>query len=97
MTTTVKRFWRRTLAWPILLLVDFLLACECDFRGRPGYEERPFPEPDHLRQALRAASSIHAAEIARSAAPASIREAIFQARAEAVAAWRDGLRPAGLG
>jgi len=76
---------------------DFLLACECDFRGRPGYEERPFPEPDHLRQALRAASSIHAAEIARSAAPARIREAIFQARAEAVAAWRDGLRPAGLG
>jgi tRNA nucleotidyltransferase (CCA-adding enzyme) len=76
---------------------DFLLACECDFRGRPGYEERPFPEPDHLRQALRAASSIHAAEIARRAAPARIREAIFQARAEAVAAWRDGLRPAGLG
>jgi tRNA nucleotidyltransferase (CCA-adding enzyme) len=25
---------------------EFLLACECDFRGRPGYEAKPYPEPD---------------------------------------------------
>ncbi|MGE5318776.1 MAG: multifunctional CCA addition/repair protein [Hyphomicrobiaceae bacterium] len=67
---------------------DFLLACECDFRGRPGYEDKAFPAPDCLRQALRAAQAIDAAEVARGAAPARIRDAIFQARAQAVAASR---------
>ena len=68
---------------------EFLLACECDFRGRPGYENKPFPAPDHLRQALRAAQTIDAAAVARSVEPARIRDAIFQARAAAVTAWRD--------
>jgi tRNA nucleotidyltransferase (CCA-adding enzyme) len=67
---------------------EFLQACECDFRGRPGYEDRPFPAPDHLRQALQAAQAIDAAAVARNADPAKIRDAIFQARAQAVAAWR---------
>ena len=68
---------------------EFLQACECDFRGRPGYPDKPFPEPDYLRQALQAAQAIDAAEVARNADPARIREAIFQARVAAVAAWRD--------
>ena len=68
---------------------DFLLACECDFRGRPGFEDTPFPESGYLRQALRAAQAIDAAAVARSVEPAHIRDAIFQARAAAVAAWRD--------
>jgi len=68
---------------------EFLQACECDFRGRPGYPDKPFPAPDYLRQALQAAQAIDAAEVARSADPARIREAIFQARTAAVAAWRD--------
>lgn len=72
----------------------FLQACECDFRGRPGYEEKPFPAPGYLRQALQAAATIDAAWVARSAAPARIRDAIFQARVQAVAAWRE--REAGL-
>ncbi len=67
---------------------DFLKACECDFRGRPGYEDRLFPAPDHLRQALRAAQAVDAGAVARRVDPARIREAVFQARAEAVAAWR---------
>jgi tRNA nucleotidyltransferase (CCA-adding enzyme) len=66
---------------------EFLQACECDFRGRPGYEDKPFPMPDYLRQALQAAQTIDAAEVARNAEPARIREAIFQARAQAVTAW----------
>ncbi len=70
---------------------EFLQACECDFRGRPGYPDKPFPEPDYLRQALQATQAIDAAEVARNADPARIREAIFQARATAVAAWRDRL------
>jgi len=70
---------------------EFLQACECDFRGRPGYEDKPYPAPDYLRQALQAAQAIDAAEVARNADPARIREAIFQERAAAVAAWRDRL------
>jgi tRNA nucleotidyltransferase (CCA-adding enzyme) len=70
---------------------EFLQACECDFRGRPGYEDRPFPASDYLRQTLQAALAIDAAEVARNADPAHIREAIFLARAAAVAAWRDRL------
>lgn len=69
---------------------DFLQACECDFRGRPGREETPFPAADHLRQALRAAKTVDAGAVARRADPARIREAVFQARAEAVSAWRRG-------
>jgi len=68
---------------------EFLQACECDFRGRPGYEDKPYPAPDYLRQALQAAQAIEAAEVARNADPARIREAIFQARAQSVAVWRD--------
>jgi tRNA nucleotidyltransferase (CCA-adding enzyme) len=67
---------------------DFLLACECDFRGRPGYENKPFPEPDCLRQAFRATLTIDAGAVAHSVEPARIRDAIFQARTAAVAAWR---------
>jgi tRNA nucleotidyltransferase (CCA-adding enzyme) len=68
---------------------EFLQACECDFRGRPGYEDKAFPAPDYLRQALMAAQAIDAAEVARRAVPAGIREAIFQARTAAVVVWRD--------
>mgnify|MGYP000327156766 CR=1 FL=1 len=66
----------------------FLQACECDFRGRPGYEDKPFPPPAYLRQALDAAQAIDAAEVARTADPARVRAAIFQARTASVAAWR---------
>lgn len=69
---------------------EFLRACECDFRGRPGYGTRPFPEADHLRQALRAAQAVDAGAVAQSVAPAQIREAVFQARAQAVAAVQSG-------
>jgi tRNA nucleotidyltransferase (CCA-adding enzyme) len=66
----------------------FLQACECDFRGRPGYGGKPYPAPGYLLQALQAAQAIDAAVVARSAPPARIREAIFQARVQAVATWR---------
>jgi tRNA nucleotidyltransferase (CCA-adding enzyme) len=69
---------------------EFLQACECDFRGRPGYPDKTFPAPGYLRQALQAALAIDAAEAARSADPARIRDAVYQARTAAVAAWRAG-------
>lgn len=66
----------------------FLEACECDFRGRPGYADKPYPPREYLRQALRAALQIDAAAVARSIEPARIREAILAARADAVNRWR---------
>lgn len=66
----------------------FLQACESDFRGRPGYEERLFPEPELLRQALRVLVATDAGEVARRADPAKIREAVFQARVQAVSDWK---------
>jgi len=37
---------------------DFLLACEADARGRKGLEQRPYPQADRLRKALRAARAV---------------------------------------
>ncbi|AAU90718.1 multifunctional CCA addition/repair protein [Methylococcus capsulatus] len=39
-------------------LEPFLLACEADARGRAGFEERPYPQADWLREAQRAAVSV---------------------------------------
>jgi len=67
---------------------EFLQACECDFRGRPGYEARDFPATQYLQQALAAARAVDAGAVARSVAPEKIRAAVFQARVAAVEAWR---------
>jgi len=37
---------------------EFLVACEADFRGRPGWEARPYPEAELLASALDAASDV---------------------------------------
>ena len=62
----------------------FLQACACDFHGRPGFEVLPYPQAEHLRRALAAAQGVDAGAIAQRQ-PADIRQAIFQARAQAVA------------
>ena len=63
----------------------FLLACECDSRGRTGFEARPYPQADNLRRALRAAQSVDAGKIAAGHfTPDGIRDAVYEARLEAV-------------
>ena len=37
---------------------QFLLACLADFRGRTGYENKPYPQADFLQQALVAAKAV---------------------------------------
>ena len=69
----------------------FLQACECDFRGRPGYETKPFPAPGYLREALEIARAVDAGAIARAADPARVREAVYEARAQALATWKRSL------
>ncbi|MEO8991785.1 MAG: multifunctional CCA addition/repair protein [Nitrosospira sp.] len=43
---------------------EFLQACSCDFHGRPGYAEKPYPQAERLRAAFEAARSVDAGAIA---------------------------------
>ncbi|UCH48058.1 MAG: multifunctional CCA addition/repair protein [Betaproteobacteria bacterium] len=64
---------------------EILLASECDFRGRPGYETRPFPQSELLSNTNRATRGIDAGAIASGLDdPARIREQIDAARLEAI-------------
>ncbi len=67
---------------------EFLQACECDFHGRPGWEDKPYPQSEYLRQALHAARTIDTRMVAQNAELAQIKKAINQARIAAVTAWR---------
>ena len=42
---------------------EFLLACEADMRGRTGLEDRPYPQAERLRVALRAARAVDARKL----------------------------------
>jgi tRNA nucleotidyltransferase (CCA-adding enzyme) len=68
---------------------EFLQACACDFHGRPGYAEKPYPQAERLRRALSAARSVDAgaiaAELARTVQdltrlPAAINTRVSEAR-----------------
>lgn len=43
-------------------LEQYLLACEADSRGRPGFEDQHFPQPGIIRQAYHAAVQVSAKE-----------------------------------
>ena len=68
---------------------EFLQACSCDFHGRPGYAEKPYPQAERLRQAFSAARNVDAgaiaAELARTVQdltrlPAAINTRVSEAR-----------------
>jgi tRNA nucleotidyltransferase (CCA-adding enzyme) len=64
---------------------QLLEACECDFRGRPGWEDRPWPAGDILRRALVAVQGVDAGAIAGATADkAQIAARIHEARVAAV-------------
>jgi tRNA nucleotidyltransferase (CCA-adding enzyme) len=74
---------------------EILLACECDARGRRGFEESAYPQRARLAGALVAAQSVVTAEIAERAMAAGITgqkvgELIHAARVAAVAQWLGG-------
>lgn len=74
-------------------LDDILLACECDARGRLGFEARPYPQRPRLLAALAVARSVVTAEVAaavaaRGGSGPQVAQAVHQARVEALArAW----------
>jgi tRNA nucleotidyltransferase (CCA-adding enzyme) len=68
---------------------DILLACECDARGRLGFEQRDYPQRQRLLQALAFARSVDTAAVAQRFATLGqggpqIGEAIHAARIEAL-------------
>ncbi|MDQ0587563.1 multifunctional CCA addition/repair protein [Variovorax paradoxus] len=70
---------------------DVLLACECDARGRLGFEDRPYPQRERLLGVLATAAGVPTDAVASAAqqsgaAGPQIGEAIHRARIEAVAA-----------
>jgi tRNA nucleotidyltransferase (CCA-adding enzyme) len=70
---------------------DVLLACECDARGRLGFEDKPYPQRARLLGVLATAAAVATDAVARKAQQAGatgpqIGEAIHRARIEAVAA-----------
>jgi tRNA nucleotidyltransferase (CCA-adding enzyme) len=66
---------------------EFLLACEADFRGRPGWEARSYPEAELLRDALEAAlGAALDAEERRGLDGAQIGEALRRRRLAAIGA-----------
>jgi tRNA nucleotidyltransferase (CCA-adding enzyme) len=74
---------------------DVLLACECDARGRLGFEEAPYPPRGRLTAALQAALALPPAVVAARAAAAGVQgpqvgEWIRRAREDALAQWLRG-------
>ena len=66
-----------------------LQACECDARGRMGFEDSAYPQAMRLLQAQQAALSVETAPIAQAAAQAGLKgpqigERITQARVQAI-------------
>ena len=64
---------------------DFLSACECDIRGRTGYENHPFNEATLLLELLKVVTAVDAGAIAKlQNTPESIKQAIHEARLHAI-------------
>ncbi len=64
---------------------EFLRACESDYRGRPGYEDRPYRQAERLDAALRAALAVDAGAVARQCSePRNIKQRVYEARLQAV-------------
>ena len=69
---------------------QLLQACACDFHGRLGWQDIPYPAAPLFRQALAEIRSVDVAAIARSCAePAKISARAHQARVAAVARMMD--------
>ena len=64
---------------------DFLIACKSDFLGRLGFENKPYPQEQYLKNAVQAATQVNAkAFVERGLQGIAIKEAIAKARLEAI-------------
>lgn len=63
----------------------FLAACEADYRGREGLQERPYPQAERLRAALSAALAVRARDLVNQGVEGkALGEALRRARIEAI-------------
>lgn len=66
-------------------LQGLLLAAEADYRGRKGFEQRPYPQAERFRAWYQAAATVDTAAVANACSrPELIGEAIHQARVAAI-------------
>ena len=64
---------------------EFLLACECDSRGRISFEESECLESQLLMRLLKAVLAVDAGAVAKKhTEPEAIKQAVFDARLEAI-------------
>lgn len=69
-----------------------LCACECDARGRTGFEERPYPQRERLWSGLQAALTVDTASAAKKATEQDLKgkaigDAVTAVRVAAVQQW----------
>jgi len=82
---TVMKLLERLDAFRSPDLDPFLCACQADWQGRSGCEERPYPQGDRLRAALVAARGVQAADLPGGLEPGpALGEALRAARIEAI-------------
>ena len=75
---------------------ELLAACEADYRGRTGYEQRAYPQAQWLRAAADAANGVDAGAVAKlQSETARIAGAVESARLDAVSAVWNRLRQTG--
>jgi tRNA nucleotidyltransferase (CCA-adding enzyme) len=68
-------------------LQQFLLACEADFRGRAGFEDRSYPQAERFRRAQAAAAAVDLTGVAAIAGrPDSIPDTVHRLRLRAIKA-----------
>lgn len=66
-------------------LDGFVAACEADYRGRKGLQDRDYPQADLLRRALEAVLAIKARDLDTEATGPEVGEALRKARVKAIA------------
>jgi len=68
------------------LLPGFVAACEADYRGRKGLQDRPYPQGEYLQRAYRASADIRARDLdLKGVSGPEVGERLRKARIEAIA------------
>jgi tRNA nucleotidyltransferase (CCA-adding enzyme) len=67
------------------LVADFTKACEADYRGRKGLQERPYPQREFLQSSYRASANIRARDLdLQGVSGPEVGEKLRQARIKAI-------------
>ena len=68
------------------LVPDFVKACEADYRGRKGLQERPYPQGEYLQQVYQVTAAIRARDLDLDGISGpEVGERLRQARVKAIA------------